>query len=366
MLPNALVLERHGLARLLSLPARGDKFESDIVSSFRTWQGVCHNPAKDRRTTKGVFHVAEGGLPIAADKLVVPRKTFGLMLKAALNPPESLMTIPFTAGEEKPVNAFVSHMLRPIVSPEVPGFSAEKTMETRFFVPGNLVSNLDFVESIFGNAGDPFLPENDARLDVRHWSGHTGCVILAPHLTTVKKKDVGLPHVSEATEQQKAQGMCWELEDEYYNGGSAFKLTTRDEKGVVVTLIADNYFGYCKKEVKTQISYAANLYGLAEEEHAGGALVFPSFDLGEHFSLSDFRRQVDHTFAEVVERYGDSIEVKPEGYAVDRTYSNIVYVPEDAYLDLHQQNVSWTKDGAPQSIPLQPDTTYILPSGYKV
>ena len=49
----------------------------------------------------------------------------------------------------------------------------------------------------------------------------------------------------------------------------------------MVTLIADNYFGYCKKEVKTQISYAANLYGLVEEEHAGGALVFPSFDLGE-------------------------------------------------------------------------------------
>ena len=35
-------------------------------------------------------------------------------------------------------------------------------MEVRFFAPGNLVSNLDFVESIFGNGGDPFLPENDA------------------------------------------------------------------------------------------------------------------------------------------------------------------------------------------------------------
>ena len=49
----------------------------------------------------------------------------------------------------------------------------------------------------------------------------------------------------------------------------------------MVTLIADNYFGYCKKEVKTQISYSANLYGLAEEEHAGGALAFPTFNLGD-------------------------------------------------------------------------------------
>ena len=32
-------------------------------------------------------------------------------------------------------------------------------MEIRFFAPGSLVSNLDFVESIFGNGGDPFLPE---------------------------------------------------------------------------------------------------------------------------------------------------------------------------------------------------------------
>ena len=39
-------------------------------------------------------------------------------------------------------------------------------MEIRFFAPGSLVSNLDFVESIFGNGGDPYLPENDAALDV--------------------------------------------------------------------------------------------------------------------------------------------------------------------------------------------------------
>lgn len=366
VLPDPLILERHGLARLLSLPANGDKFESDIVSSYRTWNGVLHNPAKDRRTTKGVFHVAEGGLPIAADKRTVPKIAFARLLKAALNPPESLMTIPFASEEKEPVKAFVSLLLRPLVSPEVPGFQKEKTMETRFFAPGNLVSNLDFVESIFGNAGDPFLPENDARLDVEHWTGHTGCVILAPHLITTKKKDLGLPHESEATEQQKADGMCWSSEDELYNNGSAFKVTARDAKGVVVTLIADNYFGYCKKEVKTQISFAANLYGLAEEEHAGGALVFPSFDLGEGFQFSQFHKSVDHTFAEAVQGLGDRAELKAEGYAVDKSYSNIVYVPEDTNIDLHEQSVSWQQDGQHRSIQLKPDHTYVLPSGYKV
>ena len=88
---------------------------------------------------------------------------------------------------------FVSLLLRPLVCPAT-GTDPKKTMEMRFFAPGSLVSNLDFVEAIFGNGGDPYLPENDAALDVAHWTGHTGCVILAPHLAGLKKNDVGLPH----------------------------------------------------------------------------------------------------------------------------------------------------------------------------
>ena len=121
-------------------------------------------------------------------------------------------------------------------------------MEVRFFAPGSLVSNLDFVESIFGNGGDPYLSENDAGLDIDHWTGHTGCVILATHLQGVRKKDVGLPHIDQATERQRQDGMCWETEDELYNDGEAFKITCRTAEGVIVTIISDNYFGYCKKE----------------------------------------------------------------------------------------------------------------------
>jgi len=363
---RTMVLERHSIARTLSLPPKSNKFESDIVSSYRVSKGVLHNPKSDRRTTKGVFHVAEGGLPVPADKKSVPKVAFAHLLKAALNPPKELMVLPFTSEEESPAEVFVSLLLRPLICPEVPGFIKEKTMETRFFAPGNLVSNLDFVESIFGNAGDPFLPENDARLDVDHWSGHTGCVILAPHLIYLKKKDLGLPHINDATRRQKKDGMCWETEDELYNDGGAFKITCRDTRGIVVTLIADNYFGYCKKEVKTQISYATNLFGLAEEEHAGGAIAFPSFDLGEDFQLSDFRKQVDHTFANMVELFGEQMDVKPEGYAIDKNYPDIVYIPENSDINLHDQKITWEKDGEEKLLKLQPRKTYVLPSGYKV
>src|SRR6185369_6017811 len=181
----------------------------------------------------------------------------------------TLLRFPFTATQARPAECFVSLLIRPIVCPEVPGFIEPKTMEIRFFAPGNLVSNLDFVESIFGNAGDPNLPENDAGLDVEHWTGHTGCVILAPHLTKLTKKSLGLPKWDDATPRQQRDGMCWREESELYNEGQAFKLTCRDSARVIVTLIANNYYGYCKKEVKTQISYSANLYGNAEEEHAG-------------------------------------------------------------------------------------------------
>lgn len=361
-----LTLERHGLARIFSLPCDGDYHQSELLTSYRVAQGVCHNPASDRRTTKGVFHVVEEGLPVADDKKAVPVGTFARLLHQALRPPKELATLPFTANQEKKAELFVSLLLRPTLSPEVPGVASRKSSEVRFFVPGSLVANLDFVESIFGNAGDPFLPENDARLDSEHWSGHTGCVILAPHLVKLTKKAVGLPAKRDASERQIRDGMCWESEEELYNDGGAFKISCRDRRGRVITLIADNYFGYCKKEVKTQLAYAANLFGNAEEEHAGGAIAYPSQDLGESFSLSEFSKPVDHTFDEALQSLGDRAIANKNGYAIDRFHPDILYVPETVRLSLHDQTVSWPQGEETFSMALQPGTVYVLPSGYKV
>jgi hypothetical protein len=363
---RTFVLDQYGLARALSLPPDQDKFVSNIISSYRVKQGVLHNPKSDRRTTQGIFHVTEGGLPIPDDKSAVPREVFGNMLRLALCPPREQMQLPFTSTQEAQAETWVSLLLRPLVCPAVPGYTRQKTMEVRFFAPGSLVGNLDFVESIFGNAGDPFLPENDAGLDVEHWTGHTGCVFVVPHLVKVTKKEVGLPHWDAATERQQRDGMCWKEEGELYNNGGAFKLTCRDERGVIVTIIADNYFGYCKKEVKTQISYSANLFGTCEEEHAGGALVFPSYDLGEEFHGHLHAPRLGYTFSEIIEQYGDVLEVQPEGHAIDKNFPNIVYVPEDVHLDLKSQTVCWERDGKATSIKLLQDKVYVRPSGYKI
>ncbi len=364
---RTFTLDRAGLARVLSLPVDRNDFSSDIINSYRVKQGVLHNPKSDRRTTAGIFHVTEGGLPIPDDKLGVPKITFAKILQLALTPPKELMKLPFTSTQPSPAECFVTLLIRPLVCPEVPGFTKKKTMEVRFFVPGNLVSNLDFVEAIFENGGDPLLPENDSALDTEHWSGHTGCVILAPHLIRATKKSVGLPHFDQATERQRRDGMCWKTEDELYNGGNAFKLTCRDESGVIVTIIADNYFGYCKKEVKTQLSYAANLFGLAEEEHAGGALVFPSYDLGEAFDGDILSRRLPHSFVEMTKLFSDIMTVKPEGYAVDKNFPEIIYVPASARFDLQSQKIFWTNpQSGEQSLHLSPEKTYVRPSGYKI
>jgi phosphoenolpyruvate carboxykinase (diphosphate) len=363
---TTLVLDRPGLATVLSLPPDADKYQSDILASHRVRQGVLHNPRSDRRTTQGIFHIADFGLPVPDDKKAVPAAVFGRLLQHAMNPPRELLRLPFTSTAAAPAECFVSLLLRPVVCPAVPGFTPQRAMETRFFMPGALVANLDFVERIFGNAGDPHLPENDAALDPEHWTGHTGCVILATHLTHFTKRELGLPAWDAATERQRRDGMCWKKPEERYNDGVAFKLTARDPNGVMVTLIADNYFGYCKKEVKAQISFAANLLGQCEEEHAGGALVFPSYDLGEDFQLSQHLAIVDHRFEEAIAQLGDRAQPQPGGWARDRQYPDICYVPQDAYFNLRAQTVTWTNTNDKHTIKLVPRHTYVLPSGYKV
>lgn len=362
---QTFVLDRPGMARIVSLPADGDTFTSPYLKSYRVAQGVLHNPSSDRRTTQGIFHIAEGGLPVPADKMAVPKRTFAALLEKALQPPTEVLTLPFTANQTDRARVFVSILLRPLVCPAT-GTEPEKRMEIRFFAPASLVSNLDFVESIFGNGGDPYLPENDAALDALHWTGQTGCVILAPHLTGLRKKDLGLPHHDEASGRQRKEGMCWRDEDELYNNGNAFKITARDERGVMVTLIADNYFGYCKKEVKTQISYAANLFGLAEEEHAGGAIAFPSYILGQDFVAGRTVLLKDATLEESMKLLGDDVEIRPEGYAVDRRHPNIFYMPYGTKFSVEEGSVRWERDGRNHELPLRAEDEYVLPAGYRV
>ncbi|MFC2641112.1 MAG: hypothetical protein ACFN04_06055 [Propionibacterium acidifaciens] len=361
---TTLVLDEPGLARGLSLPVDGDEFHSPVIESYRLVNGVLHNPKNDRRTTAGVFHIATGGLPIPQDKIEVDKTVFARILDAALQAPDDELMLPYTATMDTPAHCWVSLLMRPVVVPEVPGRTRRRSYEVRFIAPGGLVANLDFVEVVFGNGGDPYLPENDASLDPASWTGTTGCVILAPHLVgTLTKKGLGLPAWDDATERQRRDGQCWRDPDELYNDGRSFKICARDERGVMVTVLADNYFGYCKKEVKTQISYSANLLGCAEEEHSGGAITYPAWNLGVEFTD---RTPDEWTLDDALARNPDRFEVQPEGHAIDRKWPNIVLLPEHAHFSMRDQRITWTRNGVEQSIKLLADKQYLSPDGYRV
>jgi len=363
---DSLILDHYGLAREMSLPPDCNCFKNEYVESYRIKQGVLHNPRNDRRTTEGSFHIVEGGLAIPNDKKAVPKEVFRNLYEAAVNPPEELMLLPFTAGQKEDARTFVSLLVKPIVSPKVPGVLEEKRMEILFVAPGSLVSNLDFIESVFGNTGDPSFHSHDSGLDVDRWSGQTGYILLAPHLTRLRKKDLGLPHYDDATERQRLDGMCWRDEDELYNGGNAFKITCRGGSGVAVTLIADNYYGYSKKEIKTQISFAANLFGNVEEEHAGGAVVYPQRNLGVHYNASEDASLDGYCFDEVVETYGGVMDLKEDHYGVDRQYKQIIYLPENIRIDLYKNEISWMYRDSIRKLKLLPDYHYVLPNGERI
>lgn len=363
---DSLTLDHYGLAREMSLPPDKNTFENDYINSYRIKQGVLHNPRHDRRTTEGSFHIVEGGLPIPNDKKAVPKEVFAKLYEVAVNPPEELKLLPFTSNQEEMARTMVSLMIKPLVSPKVAGVFEEKRMEVLFVAPGSLVSNLDFIESVFGNMGDPSFHSNDSGLDVAKWSGHTGYILLAPHLTKMKKAELGLPHYHDATERQRRDGMCYQEEDELYNNGNAFKLTCRDKSGVAVTLIADNYFGYSKKEIKTQISFAANLFGNVEEEHAGGTIAYPQKNLGVHYNAMEDNSLEGYCFDEVIEAYGDIMDLQEDHYGIDKWNKQIIYLPENIKIDLYKNEIKWVYENKTRMLKLLPDYFYVLPNGEKI
>ncbi|MDD3169340.1 MAG: hypothetical protein PHC91_07770, partial [Eubacteriales bacterium] len=363
---DTLTMDHYGLAREMSLPPDANTFSNEYIDSYRIKQGVLHNPRNDRRTTEGSFHIAEGGLAIPYDKKAVPKEAFLKLYEAAVLPPGELKLLPFTINQEEAAATFVSLLIKPIISPKIPGVLGEKRMEVLFVAPGSLVSNLDFIESVFGNMGDPSFHSNDSGLDVENWSGHTGYILLAPHLTKMKKKDLGLPHFDQATERQRRDGMCYRDENELYNDGNAFKLACRDESGVAVTLIADNYFGYSKKEIKTQISFAANLFGNAEEEHAGGTIAYPQRNLGVHYNAMEDSSLEGYCFDEVVEKYGSMMDLQEDHYGIDKLNKQVIYLPENIKIDLYQNAITWDYEGRLCRMKLLPDYFYVLPNGEKI
>jgi hypothetical protein len=60
------------------------------------------------------------------------------------------------------------------------------------------------------------------------------------------------------------------------------------------------------------------------------------------------------------------VDPRPGRYAVDRRYPDVLYVPENAVFQLREGRVWWKHEGHQHELTLRKETTYVLPSGFRV
>ncbi len=68
----------------------------------------------------------------------------------------------------------------------------------------------------------------------------------------------------------------------------------------------------------------------------------------------------------MIEQFGTIMDLQPEGYAIDKQYPEIIYVPQVLRMNLNEQAITWDKQGIQHKIRLQPGKVYIQPNGYKI
>jgi hypothetical protein len=162
---------------------------------------------------------------VAADKKQVPLEVFKRLLAAALNPPQSSLEVPFT--EDQPHKATPGPLFicarwwrrkcLPRPTPRV---------WRRGFLLQRVGLYARFRRSVFGNAGRPVHPRCRAGCGVIG-RGTPVASSWPPHLVNLTKKELGLPHISQASERQKRDRMCYTDDAEKYNDGGAFKISSR-------------------------------------------------------------------------------------------------------------------------------------------
>ena len=344
-----------------------DRFSSPHLNSYRVPQGVLHNPRSDRRTTQGVFHIAEGGLPVPADKAAVPKQAFAALWSAALRPPRrsahpALHRRPGRAGPLLRLAAAppagLPRCRQPIPRKPWRSASSRRAAWSAISISSRASS---------ATAAIPTCPKTMPAWTSLHWTGHTGCVVLAPHLVGIRKKALGLPHFDDATERQRRDGMCWTDEDELYNDGGAFKVTCRDAPRRDGHDHRRQLFRLLQEGGQDPDQLRGQPLRPCEEEHAGGALAFATYVLGAGFLRRSHRQLEDRRL-----RRRHAPARRPGGAAARRLRRGSA-LPDHLLRarDAHFQRPRRFRPLAPAAManracPCASATIYVLPSGFRV
>ena len=93
------------------MPEGADEFHYEHVDSYRTCNRILNSPPTDKRATKDVFHIVEGGYPLPDDKIEVPKIALHKMIKISFHPNDKMLTLPFTSFSKSPVETFISNYM---------------------------------------------------------------------------------------------------------------------------------------------------------------------------------------------------------------------------------------------------------------
>jgi len=87
--------------------------------------------------------------------------------------------------------------------------------------------------------------------------------------------------------------------------------------------------------------------------------------LGQDFHAGRTVSLKKSMFSDAMRLLGPMVDLKPERYALDRRYPDILYVPEDSRFSVLDGTIRWGSNGAEHSLMLRRETTYVLPSGFR-
>jgi hypothetical protein len=246
------------MRRELSLPPDGHKHISPTHTSYACETAYCTIP----KATAGRLKASSTSRrrhPHSADKKAVPKLHLRKASGSGAEPSRGVArNSHFTAGENDKAYTFVSVLLRPIVRPEIPGYCEERSMEVRFFAPGSLVANVDFVESIFGKLRR--YPSFPKRCVDRSRPLDRDDRLYHPRNRTSRahQKDLGLPHWVQATDAPAPRGhVMARSHRKIQRQGGLSRSLTRDESGVSSPSLRTTISATRKRRVKSHISYSA-------------------------------------------------------------------------------------------------------------
>ncbi len=71
-----------------------------------------------------------------------------------------------------------------------------------------------------------------------------------------------------------------------------------------------------------------------------------------------------YTFDDIKKLYAPIMDVMPENYGIDKKHKALIYIPENAKMDIYKGDVWWEHQGRIHTFKLSPEKYYVYPSGH--